>query len=75
MVQDGQQLVVINMSFNRIIVIIMLTGCIARQLCKTITRGTAEQSANHANDTRFEIVSAGTVCLRSDQDTTCPPLS
>ena len=75
MVQDGQQLVVINMSFNRIIVIIMLTGCIARQLCRTITRGTAEQSANHANDTRFEIVSAGTVCLRSDQDTTCPPLS
>ena len=75
MVQDGQQLVVINMSFNRIIVIIILTGCIARQLCRTITRGTAEQSANHANDTRFEIVSAGTVCLRSDQDTTCPPLS
>ena len=74
MVQDGQQLVVINMSFNRIIVIIILTGCIARQLCRTITRGTAEQSANHANDTRFEIVSAGTVCLRSDQDTTCPPL-
>ena len=68
MVQDGQQLVVINMSFNRIIVIIILTGCIARQLCRTITRGTAEQSANHANDTRFEIVSAGTVCLRSDQD-------
>ena len=55
-------------------VIIILTGCIARQLCRTITRGTAEQSANHANDTRFEIVSAGTVCLRSDQDTTCPPL-
>ena len=70
MVQDGQQLVVINMSFNRILV----TGCIARQLCRTITRGTAEQSANHANDTLFEIVSAGTVCLRSDQDTTCPPL-
>ena len=68
MVQDGQQLVVINMSFNRIIVIIILTGCIARQLCRTITRGTAEQSANHANDTRLEIVSSGTVCLRSDQD-------
>ena len=68
MVQDGQQLVVINMSFNRIIVIIILTGCIARQLCRTITRGTAEQSANHANDTRLEIGSAGTVCLRSDQD-------
>ena len=68
MVQDGQQLVVINMSFNRIIVIIILTGCIARQLCRTITRGTAEQSANHANDTRLEMVSAGTVCLRSDQD-------